>query len=180
MPSSAGPSVDFTLPEVVPITVVDWRGRPVGGAWVRVKVIGDGPETGTYPIEGHTNEDGVAYLANLYANQELHVMPQNSKDLASLRRPWNGSPSTLRLERAHKVQVRVVDGSGPVSGAGIDVEDGEDLSPDTGPDGLAAVVVPYRPMRLRARRRASAPWSEWVRITPHEIEVEVRIPDAGR
>jgi hypothetical protein len=179
-PSTAGPSVDFTLPEVVPITVVDWRGRPVRGAWVRVKVIGEGPETGTYPIERHTNEDGVAHLANLYANQELHVMPQNSKDLASLRRPWNGLPSTLRLEQAHTVRVRVVDRSGPVSGAEIDVEEGWDLSPDTGPDGLAAVVVPYRPMRLRARRGASAPWSEWVHVTPHETEVEVRIPDAER
>jgi hypothetical protein len=180
VPSSAGPSVDFTLPEVVPITVIDWRGRRVGGAWVRVKLIGDGPEAGTYPIEDHTNRDGVAYLANLYPDQELEVMPQNSKDLASLRQRWDGSPLAVRLERAHTVQVRVVDGSGPVTGAYIDIEGGEDLAHDTGPEGRTDVVVPYRPMRLRAQRNASAPWSEWVKVGPRESEVEVRIPDAGR
>lgn len=180
VPLSAGPPVDFTLPEVVPITVVDWRGQPVRGAWVRVKLIGGGPEAGTYPIDDHTNEDGVAYLANLYPDQELHVMPQNSKDLASLRRPWNGSPLTVWLKRAHTVQVRVVDGLGPVAGAVIDVEGGEDLSDDTGPDGRTGVILPYRPVRLRARRSASAPWSEWVQVRPRELEVEVRVPDARR
>ena len=144
-------------------------------------MLGNGPEAGTYSIEDHTNEDGVAYLANLHADQELQVMPQNSKDLASLRQQWNGSPLTLRLERSHTVQVRVVDGSGPVAGAEIVVEASEDLWPcTTGPDGLTDVVVPYRPMRLRARRVASAPWSEWVQVTPRDVEVEVRIPDLGR
>jgi hypothetical protein len=122
----------------------------------------------------------VAYLANLYPDQELEVMPQNSKDLASLRRPWNGSPLTLRLERSHTVRVRVVDGLGPVTGAWIDVEDGEDHADDTGPEGRTDVIVPYRPARLRARRSASAPWSEWVQVRPSEHEVEVRVPDAGR
>jgi hypothetical protein len=180
VPSSAEPSVDFTLPEVVRIRVVDWRGRPVRGAWVRVKVLGNGPEAGTWPLEDHTNEDGVAYLANLYPDQELEVMPQNSKDLASLRRPWNGAPLTLRLERSHTARVRVVDGLGPVTGAWIDVEGGEDRADDTGPEGRTDVIVPYRPVRLRARRSASDPWSEWVQVKASDQEVEVRIPDAGR
>jgi hypothetical protein len=147
---------------------------------VRVKVVGNGPDSGTYPIEDHTDENGIAYLANLYPDQELHVMPQNSKDLASLHRPWDGSPVTLTLERAHTVQVRAVDGLGPVVGATVDVEGGVDISFDTGPDGRTDVIVPYRLMRLRAQRSPSAPWSGWVQVQPMDQSVEGRVPDARR
>ncbi len=179
-PTRAGAPVDFTLPHVVPVTVLDWQGLPVRGAWVRVKVVGADPEAGTYPIEGHTDENGVAHLANLYAEQELRVVPQYSVDLASMHRPWDGSPVTLELERARTIEVRVLDGRGPVAGARVEVEGGMDIAPATGPDGRSDVLLPYRPVRLRAQRSPSDPWSPWVEIQPQDRRVELRVPDATR